>query len=157
MTTAEGAGDGLDGLPADARRRLDAFTKAVDRIDVDRLRTFAAEPAEPRHQAAIDTAELVAIESGLVPAVDAARRVVVEALIREFGARQYRVWIGGVAMAPNVGPVEERVAITRSLADAVTAIVLGERLDPDDAAELLGLWARLLPDAAASDERAPAR
>jgi hypothetical protein len=157
MTREGGTDDGLDGLPADARRRLDAFTRAVDRIDVDRLRTFAAEPEEPRHQEAIDTAELVAIESGLVPAVEAARRVVVEALIREFGARQYRVWVGGIAMAPNVGPVEERVAIARSLADAVTAMVLGTRLDPDDVAELLGLWARLLPGGAEDDERSPAR
>lgn len=144
MTGAQGETDGLDDLPDDARRRLDAFTRAVDRIDVDRLRTLVAEPVEPRHRRAVETAELVAIESGLEAVVDAARRVVVETLIREFGVRQLRVWVGGVAMAPNVGPAEERVAIARSLGDAVTAIVLGSRLDPADAAELLGLWARLL-------------
>jgi hypothetical protein len=40
---------------------------------------------------------------------------------------------------------EDRIRMLESLGDAVTATVLGDRLDPDDHAELLGLWARLLP------------
>ena len=78
---------------------------------------------------------------------EAARRVVTEALIRSFNDRQLRVWIGGVNMAPNLGPVDERVRIARSVGDAVTALVLGDLLDAADSAELLGLWARLLEPA----------
>lgn len=157
MTDAGRATDGLDDLPDDARRRLAAFTRAVDRIDVDRLRTLVDEPDEPLHRRAVETAELVAIESGLEVAVDVARRVVVEALIREFGMRQMRVWAGSLTMAPNLGPAEERVAIARSLAGAVTAIVLGSRLDPADAAVLLGLWARLLPEDGGSPPQSASR
>jgi hypothetical protein len=37
------------------------------------------------------------------------------------------------------------VRIARSLGEAVTALVLGDRLDADDSGELLGFSDRLLP------------
>jgi hypothetical protein len=135
---------GLAALTTDARARLDRFSHALERLDVEDLPLYVARVREPRHQRAVETAELVAIESGLADAVAAARHVVLEGVIREFGDRQFRVWLGGVNMASNLGPVDERVQIARSLGEAVTAMVLGDRLDDDDAAELLGLWARLL-------------
>ena len=70
--------------------------------------------------------------------------MIIEAVIRAFGDRQFRIWVGGVSMAPNLGSVDERVRIASSLADAVTAMVLGDRLDAADSAELLGLWPRLV-------------
>jgi hypothetical protein len=144
MTTAEDSSDAIAELPADALGRLEAFSRALDRLDVDDLPLYVGRVRQPRHRRAVENAELVAIESGLVEAVDAARRIVIEAIIRQFGERQFRVWVGGIAMAPGMGPVDERVQIARSLGEAVMAIALGDRLAADDAAELLGLWARLL-------------
>jgi hypothetical protein len=118
---------------------------ALERVNADDLPLYVARVRQPRHRRAVETAELIAIESGLVDPVGAARHVVIEAIIRELGDRQFRVWIGGQAMAPNMGSVDERVRIAQSLGDAVTAMVLGDRLGADDAGELLGLWTRLLP------------
>jgi hypothetical protein len=137
--------EALAGLPADSRARLDAFTKALDRINVEDLPLYVGRVRQPRHRRAVETAALVAIEQGLGDAVDAARRVVIEAVIRQLGEGQFRVWLGGVNVAPNLGPVDERVRIASSLGDAVTALVLGDRLELHDADELLGLWTRLLP------------
>jgi hypothetical protein len=145
MTDAGDATAGLAGLPPDARTRLDGFSRALDRLNVDDLPLYVARTRQPRHRRAVETAELVAIESGLVKTVDAARRVVVEQIIRTIADSQFRVWVGGVKMAPNMGSVDERVQIARSLGEAVTALVLGDRLDADDSAELLGLWDRLVP------------
>jgi len=145
VTDSGETAEALAGLPSDSRARLDAFTRALDRINVEDLPLYLARAREPRHRRAVEHAELIAIESGLGDVVDAARRVVIEAVIRQFGEGQFRVWLGGVNVAPNLGPVDERVQIASSLGDAVTALVLGDRLDADDSAELLGLWARLLP------------
>jgi hypothetical protein len=145
MTGAGDPTEALDALPADSRDRLEAFTRALDRIDVDDTPLYVARVRQPRHRRAVETAELVAIESGLAATVAEARRVVIEAVIRQMGERQFRVWVGGVSMAPNMGPVDERVRIASSLGDAVTALVLGDRLEAHDAEELLGLWARLVP------------
>ena len=136
----------LDRLEPEARARLDAFAQALDRAHVDDLTLHVARVRQPRHRRAVETAELVAIESGLQDVVEAARRVVIEAVIRAMGERQFRVCVGGVAMAPNVSSVDERVRIASSIGDAVTALVLGERLDAAVAAELLGLWPRLVDD-----------
>jgi hypothetical protein len=144
--TAEGDLAALDRLEPEARARLEALARALDRSHVDDLSLHVARVRQPRHRRAVETAELVAIESGLQEAVEAARRVVIEAVIRAMGERQFRVWVGGVAMAPNLGSADERVRIAGSLADAVTALVLGDRLDAADAAELLGLWPRLSDD-----------
>ncbi len=145
MTATGDPADGPADLPEDARARLEAFSQALDRLNVEDLPLYLARGRRPRHRRAVETAELIAIESGLAGAVDAARHVVIEAVIRQFGEGQFRVWVGGVAMAPNLGPVDERLQIAGSLGEAVTALVLGDRLDADDSAELLGLWHRLLP------------
>jgi hypothetical protein len=145
MTTTVDSSDGLAGLPADARTRLDGFSRALDRLNVEDLPLYVARVRQPRHRRAVETAELVAIESGLVETVDAVRRVVIEQIMGRFGDSQFQVWMGGVKLAPNAGSVDERVQIARSLGDAVTAMVLGDRLEAHDLDELLGLWSRLLP------------
>ena len=146
MTTVEPV-DPLDRLPDDARRRLDAFARALDRLNLDDLPLYVARTRQPRHRRAVETAELVAIEGGLDDTVDAARRAVIEQIMRGFAESQFRVWLGGVKMAPDMGPVDERVRIAASIGEAVTALVLGDRLDADTSAELLGLWSRLLLEA----------
>lgn len=145
MTAQDGVEAGLARLPTDARRRLDEFARALERVDVDDLPLYVARERQPRHRQAVETAELVAIESGLVEAVDAARRVILEAVIRELGDRQLRVSIFGVNTAPNLGTTDERIRIASSLSDAVTAIVVDERLDAETRGELIGLWDRLVP------------
>ena len=144
MTTAGDAAAALDRLPADARTRLRRFSHELERLNVEDLPLYVARVRQPRHRRAVESAALIAIETGLDATVDAARRVVIEQIIREFAGNQFQVWIGGVKMAPNLGPVDERVRIARSLGDAVTALVLGDRLAAADSAELLGLWDRLL-------------
>lgn len=134
----------LDRLDPGARARLDAFARALDRTHVDDLSLHVARVRQPRHRRAVERAELIAAEHGLVDVGGAARRVVIEAIVRIFNDRQLRVWIGGVNMAPNLGPVDERVRIASSIGDAVTALVLGDLLDPDVSDELLGLWSRLV-------------
>lgn len=139
------AGDALEGLPADARDRLKAFANAVDRVHVDDLLLHVGRRRQPGHRRAVERAALVAREAGLEAGVEEAKRRLNEAMLRTFSERQLRVWIGGVNSVPTSGPTDDRIRILESLGDAVTALVLWERLDVADQEELLGLWARLLP------------
>jgi hypothetical protein len=45
----------------------------------------------------------------------------------------------------SLGATEDRIRVTRSLGEAVTAMVVWEALDEADRVETLGKWARLLP------------
>lgn len=137
-------GDALDRLPADARERLDAFTRALDRVHVDDLVLHVARRRQPRHRRAVETAELVAIEHGLLEPIVAARRIVLDGVLRAFADAQLRVGVVGINPIGG-GPVDDRVRVAESLSEAVTALALGERLDADTRGELLGLWDRLLP------------
>ena len=138
------AGDALERLPADARGRLETFARALDGIHIDDLPLHVARRRQPRHRRAVETAELVAIESGLVDQVAAARRVILDQVLRAFADAGFRV--SYVGLNPVGGaPVEDRVRIAESIAEAVTALVLWDRLDADTRGELLGLWDRLLP------------
>jgi hypothetical protein len=139
------AGDALEGLPAEARDRLEAFANAVDRVHVDDLLLHVGRRRQPGHRRSVERAALIAREAGLEAGVEEAKRLLNEAMLRTFSERQLRVWIGGVNMVPSSGPTDDRIRILESLGDAVTALVLWERLDAADRAELLGLWARLLP------------
>jgi hypothetical protein len=139
------SGDALARLPADARKRLDAFAQALDRVHVDDLVLHVARRRQPRHRRAVETAELVAVESGLVDEVGAARHAILDQVMRVFADGQLRLSSFGLNPVVGLGPVDDRVRIAESLADAVTALILWERLDADTRAELLGLWDRLLP------------
>ena len=135
--------EAFERLPADARKRLDAFGRAVDGVHVDDLALYVARVRQPRHRRAVEAAELAATTAGLGEPLRAAREMVIASLMRTFADRQLRVWAGGVAMAPNLGPTDERIRIAESIADAATAVVLDGILDSDVRAELLGLWVRL--------------
>jgi hypothetical protein len=134
----------LDRLPADARDRLEALARAVDRIHVDDLVLHVARRRQPRHRRAVETAELAAVESGLVEPIAAARRLILEGVLRTYANAQLRVGIAGVNPLGG-GAVDDRVRVAESLSEATTALVLWDRLDADTRAELLGLWDRVLP------------
>jgi hypothetical protein len=138
-------GDALARLPADARERLEVFARALDHVHVDDLALHVARRRQPRHRRAVEQAELVAIESRIVDEVGAARHAILDQVMRVFANAQLRVSSIGLNSAIGLGTVDDRVRIAESLADAVTAIILWERLDADTRAELLGLWDRLLP------------
>jgi hypothetical protein len=135
----------LAALPAETRARLDAFARALERVNVGELSLHVARTRDDDHRRAIETAEIVAIETGLEAAVAAARRTVGELVMRIYAESIYRTSIFGVNTAPTSGPVDDRLQLVRSLGDAVAAIILGPHLDEATQAELLGLWDRLLP------------
>jgi hypothetical protein len=137
--------DALERLPPDARHRLDAFARALDRVPIDDLPLYVARVRQPRHRRAVESAELIATQHRLQDQVNAARNALIEGVLRKLVDGQFRVWMGGVQMAPNMGSVDDRVRIAESLRDATTALVLGDRVDAAISAELLGLWDRLLP------------
>ena len=133
-------------LPREVRRRLDAFSAAVDQVDLDRLSLFAVRPRGTRHEAATATAADVAAASGRVAAVEAARNVAVDYIARRV-ATGMRIPRMGQTGGPTTSSSADRVDLARSFAEAITAIALEDLLDDDVAAELLGPWAELLPDA----------
>ncbi len=144
MSTPGEARDAIDALPDDARARVGAFAEALDRVHIDDLPLHVARRRQPRHRRAVETAELAATEAGLVPAIGAARRAVLDGVLRAYADASLRVSYAGLNPVGGA-PVEDRVRVAESIAEAVTALVLWDRLDADTRGELLGLWDRLLP------------
>ena len=137
--------DALDRLPPDARARLDGFAKALERVHVDELPLDTNRLRQPDHRRALEAAALVARTDGLDESVETARRVLVDGILREYAGALYWASWGGLNPPPGLGATDDRVLVLQSVGEAVMAIVLWERLDAPDQAELLGLWARLLP------------
>jgi hypothetical protein len=137
-------GDPLDQLPTEARRRLEAFSTSLERVHIDDLPLYAVRNRQPGHRRAVEAAALRAREVGLEGAIDGARGVLTEYLGRQYSAGAVRL---GYLFegSPGLGTTDDRVRVLRSLSDAVTALVLWDRLDDADRFELLGQWARLLP------------
>jgi hypothetical protein len=65
-------------------------------------------------------------------------------VLRAYADASLRVSYAGLNPVGGA-PVEDRVRVAESIAEAVTALVLWDRLDADTRGELLGLWDRLLP------------
>ena len=116
----------------------------IDDGVLEELPLYADRRFDDEHVAAVDRAKAVAGEAGLTAGVEAAQRAMAEGVIQMIGASRPRVSITGMNMSWPSGTDEDRVRMLESLGDAVTATILADRLDPDDHAELLGLWARLL-------------
>jgi hypothetical protein len=135
---------GLETLPPAARARLEQFSRALERLDVDDLPLYAIRERQPAHRRSVEAAALAASESGLTDAIDAARAAVTDYVTRAYGSAQYRAGVIGLNSAPGLGTTDERVRVLRSIGDAVTAIVLGDRLEERDHAELMGAWDRLI-------------
>lgn len=138
------AADRLAGLSPTARARLEQFGSAVERVHVDDLPLYAVRTRLPGHRRALEAAALVARERHLDDAIEAARRVIVDYVIRQYGEAQYRTGYIALNSAPGLGPTDDRVRVMRSIGDAVTALALDDALAEADRAELLGAWDRLL-------------
>jgi hypothetical protein len=137
----------LDRLPSGARVRLEAFTAALERVPVDQLGLYADRTWDDEHVAAAERAREVARDTRLTEPIEAAQRALADGVIRVLASSRYNMMVLGGDTAPTTGLNEaDRRRILDSLADAVTALVLRDRIDPTDEAELLGLWARLLAD-----------
>jgi hypothetical protein len=134
-------------LPADARARFDAFTAALERIDVGAMSLYAIPADDAEMEQAREAARAVAGELGLGPALEAARQEVLA-----FVAQDYREtsaglgYLGGTSPTVGFGADDDRLRVMQSLADAVVAVVLDDALDADDRAELIGGWDGLLAD-----------
>jgi hypothetical protein len=137
-------GPDLDRLPDDARARLVAFTTALDRVAVDDYPLYAVRVRQPIHRRAVEAAAVVARDVGLTDAVEAARSALVEAIGRAYANAQLRLTFAGLNDAPGLGPAEDRLFVMRSIGEAVTGIVLWDRLDRHVRAELMGAWAALI-------------
>jgi hypothetical protein len=137
--------DPLASLPGDARNALDQLAQAIERVPLEDLQLYADRRFDDEHIRAVEEAKRVADEAGLTDGIRAAQRALTEGVVQMYGSVQMRGTILGTNIAPPPGTNEDRIRMLESLGDAVTATVLGDRLDPDDHAELLGLWARLLP------------
>lgn len=139
-------GDPLAALPADARERFDAFTAALERINVGDMTLYAIPDAETEIDRARETAHGVARARGLEAPLDAARQQTLEFVAESY--REAAAGLGFLGTTPTIGfgPDDDRLRVMQSVADAVTAVVLGDALEEGDRAELLGGWATLLPD-----------
>lgn len=137
--------DPLASLPRDARKALDQFAQAIERVPLENLQLYADRRFDDEHIRVVEEAKRVADEAGLTDGIRAAQRALTEGVVQMYGSVQMRGTILGTNIAPPPGTNEDRIRMLESLGDAVTATVLGDRLDPDDHAEMLGLWARLLP------------
>jgi hypothetical protein len=137
--------DPLDGLPPSARARLQRFSGALERLDVDDLLLYAVRMREAGHSASLKRAAAIADDAGSAAAIRAAGAAVSGYIGRMYAGAQFRTSVVGMNTAPGLGPTEDRVRIVRSLGDAVTAIILDETLDAADRAELMGEWERLIP------------
>ena len=135
---------GVDELPPDARERLERFGRALERLSVEDLQLYAVRQREPAHGLAVEAAAAAATAAGLDGGIDGAREAIVEYLGRAYGNAQLRTSWVGLNSSPSLGPTDDRVRVLRSAGDAVAAIVLWDRLDDADRAELLGAWANLL-------------
>ena len=137
--------DPLAALPTDARKRLDELARAIERVPLQDLPLYADRRFDDEHIRAVQEAERIADEAGLSERIRAAQQALREAVIQLYGSAQLRGTIMGMNIAPPPGTDEDRIRMLESLGDAVMATILDDRLDPDDHAELLGLWARILP------------
>jgi hypothetical protein len=135
--------DPLERLSPAVRSRLERFSAALERIHIDDLPIYAVRPGQPEHRRAVEAAAILATDARLAEAIAAARAAVIEYVARQYAASSIRFNYGG-EVVPSLGPTDDRVRVMRSLGDAVSALVLWERLDEADRAELLGPWARLL-------------
>ena len=97
---------------------------------------------QPGHDRAVDAAAAIARKLGLDGPIEAARSAVVGYVGRQYAAGSLRFGYGFEA-GPSLGPTDDRVRVMRSLGDAISALVLWDRLDPEDLAELLGAWTNL--------------
>jgi hypothetical protein len=138
--------EGLAELPQEARARLELFSRALERVHVDDFPLYALRAARGHdHGQSVAKAAVLTEEANLTAAIAAARAVVTDYIGRTYAGAQFRTGLVGLNTSPGLGPADDRVRVVRSLSEAITAIALGDALDEEDRAELLGAWGRLIP------------
>ena len=126
--------------------RLDAFLARVDRLRVEDLLGLATRPAD---SAAYERARAEAAEAARFSGRSARIREVEDEIEGYVLAMFNRSTVQPGWLEANwgrPGTARDRAHLARSLADAVTAILLEDRLSEDHVATLLGPWAALLED-----------
>ena len=126
---------------------LEAFLQRVERLAVEELLARSAKPIDERaHQSALDAATEAARFAGLERALADARGRIDEWVIGTFNRSNVQVgWYEANWGRP--GTTEDRANLAHSLGEAVTAVLLGDRLDATHRDELLGAWVDLVPGA----------
>jgi hypothetical protein len=128
-------------LPRDVLRRLDRFSRRVDRVGFEEMFLFAASPSDPdAHDDARFAAESAAFVHGRTEALEKARERGHDWVARFLSAFQPRP-VG--TWSPTVRFADDRSALQDSVADAIAAIITWDLLSEEDRDELLGPWARL--------------
>jgi hypothetical protein len=136
--------DPLAALPGDARARLVRFMAALERINVGDLTIYALGQREAEHARAAAAAAQAARDRGLEAGVEAARAAAIDYVTRAYQNAMMRISYVGPTTATGFGPADDRVRVMRSLADAVTAVILDDAIDEADRAELMGAWDGIL-------------
>jgi hypothetical protein len=131
----------------DAMPHLQAFLQRVERQRGEDLLPRAARPLdESAHADALAAATEAARAGGLEAEVTHARETVDRWVIELFNSSHLPLgWWEANWGRP--GTTADRANLAQSLGEAVTAVILGDRLDPGHRDELLGAWADLVPDA----------
>lgn len=132
----------LAGLGPDARRRLEAFGRAFERLGAGEYALFSTAPIDgDRHAAA-----RAAAEASLGPSGRAATASAAEAFVA-WAAAGYsnRLALPDTFLLFQSLPdrPEDRVRFRAALESAVLGIVAWDALDADDLAELLGPFAEM--------------
>jgi hypothetical protein len=126
---------------------VERFFERVERQRAEDLLPRAARPLDAAaHEAALERANEVAQDAGEAATIRDAQRTIDDWVIRLFNRSNVQPgwWEANWGRPGTTG---DRANLAQSLGEAVTALILGERLDPSDRDELLGAWADLAPDA----------
>ena len=124
-------------------RAVDRFWARLERLRAEDMLPLAAQPLDRHaHAAAVERADEIATRAGLADAIAGARRDVDDWVIRLFNRSTVQPgWYEANWGRP--GTTADRANLAASLGEVVTALILGDRLAPDDREELLGAWVDL--------------
>jgi hypothetical protein len=137
----------VDGLDARARRRLDRFAGAFDRVNAHDYIQYATEPPDPAAAATAEADVVRLIGSGrrhdaIRGAIEAFVEAAGTAYSNHLALPQYLLLNDAVADRPD-----DRRRFLRTLERAVASIVLWDELTDADRDVLAGPWAPLVDDA----------
>jgi hypothetical protein len=138
------AGDAFASLPRSIRTWLDAFSAAVEAIQLDDLQLLAVVPFRGGQDEARERAGELARRTSRTGAIEAIDKVALEYIARRYARLMtdgWRPFLGSTLATRTSG--RERARLAASFADALTAIALSDVLEPDEVDTLLGPWAEL--------------
>jgi hypothetical protein len=138
------ADEPLDPLGPAERQRIEGFVSGVERTSVELLLTLAVTPSDPvAHASALGHAEQAARDALRTAAVEWARAQARDWVIRLYNRStdQPGWW---EANWGRPGTTADRAHLATSLGEALTSLVLWDRLDETDRDVLLGAFAALV-------------